>query len=48
MLTADGFLHDNFIHNHKAAALMAMLSTHHFEKLNDKTYLKEAQAFFTK
>jgi hypothetical protein len=40
MLTANYVLHDIFIHNHKAAALMAKLSTHHFEKLNNKNILK--------
>jgi energy-coupling factor transporter ATP-binding protein EcfA2 len=45
MLKDDDFLHDIFIENHKAAALMAILSTHHFEELNDKNVLKIGAAF---
>ena len=41
VLTNDDSLYDIFIDNHKAAALMAILSTQHVEKLNDKNVLKK-------
>jgi hypothetical protein len=41
-------LYDIFLDNHQAAALMAILSTKHLEKLNDKRVLKKVQIFFRK
>ena len=40
VLTDDDSLYDIFIDNHKAAALMEILSTKHLEKLNEKNGLK--------
>ena len=34
-------LHKSFIHNHMAAALVAILSTQQLEKLNEKTIVSK-------
>jgi len=41
----DEFLRGPFLDNHKAAALLAILSTQHFEKINDKNIQKQAADF---
>jgi energy-coupling factor transporter ATP-binding protein EcfA2 len=41
-------LHKSFIHNHTAAALVAILSTQQVEKLNDKTISEAARRFLQK
>jgi len=41
-------LHKSFIHNHMAAALVAILSTQQLEKLTDKTIAEEASVFLQK
>ena len=43
--TDDDALYDIFIDNHKAAALMAILSTQQLEKLSDKSFLKKRFRF---
>jgi ankyrin repeat protein len=48
VLSDDEALYDIFIDNHKAAALMAILSTHHFEKLKDKNVLQKGTNFLQK
>ena len=48
VLTDDEALRDIFRDNHKAAALMAILSAHHLEKLNDKDVLKKSAHFLQK
>jgi hypothetical protein len=48
VLTDDDALYDIFIDNHKAAGLMAILSTNHLEKLNDKNVLKKGEYFLQK
>jgi len=48
VLTDDETLYDIFIDNHKTAALMAILSTQHLEKLNDKNVLKKGADFLQK
>jgi hypothetical protein len=45
VLTNDHALYDIFIDIHKAAALIAILSTHHLEKLYDKDLLKKRYIF---
>ena len=44
----DDALYDIFMENHKAAAMMAILSTKHLEKLNDKNVLKRGSDFLQK
>ena len=46
--TDDDVLYDIFIENHKGAALIAILSTQHLEKLNDKDVLKKGSDFLQK
>jgi len=41
-------LYKTFIHNHTAAALVAILSTEQLEKLTDKTIAEEARVFLQK
>ena len=41
-------LHKSFIHNHMAAALVAIFSTQQFEKITDKTITEGARAFLQK
>jgi len=48
VLTDDVVLYDIFINNHKAAALIAILSTQQLEKLNDKNVLKQVADFLQK
>jgi hypothetical protein len=48
VLTVDDALYDIFIDNHKAAAMMEILSTQHLEKLNDKTVLKRGSNLLQK
>jgi hypothetical protein len=48
VLTDDEALYDIFIDNHKAAALMAILSTQQLEKLNDQNVLKKGSDFLQK
>jgi hypothetical protein len=44
----DAELHETFIHNHRAAALVTILSTQQLEKLADKTIAERARAFVQK
>jgi len=44
-ITDDDVLYDIFTENHKAAALMALLSTQHLEKLKDKNMEKNGSIF---
>ena len=48
VLTDDDALYDIFIDNHKAAALMANLSTQHLKKPNDKNVLKKGSDLLQK
>jgi hypothetical protein len=48
VLTDDVALHKTFIHNHTAAALVAILSTQQLEKLTDKTIPERASEFLQK
>jgi hypothetical protein len=48
VLTDDEALYDIFIDNHKAAALIAILSTHQIKKFNDKDILKKVSDFLQK
>jgi len=45
VITDDDVLYDIFIENHKAAALMALLSTQKLEKLKDKNMEKKGSVF---
>jgi ankyrin repeat protein len=47
-ITDDDALYDIFMDNHKAAALMAILSTQNLEKLKDKNVLKKGSDFVQK
>jgi hypothetical protein len=47
-LNDDGVLYKTFIHNHMAAALVAILSTQQLEKLTDKTIAEETSLFLQK
>ena len=44
----DDALHKTFIHNHTAAALVSILSTHQMQKLADKTIAEKARDFIQK
>jgi ankyrin repeat protein len=48
VLNDDAALYDSFIDNHKAAALVAIFSRHHLEKLTDKDIPKVARDFLKK
>jgi hypothetical protein len=48
VLTDDDSLYDIFIDNHNDVALMEILSTQHFEKLNDKNGQKRSSDLLQK
>jgi ankyrin repeat protein len=48
VLTENAALHEHFIHNHTVAALVAILSTKHLQKLADKTIAEKSRQFVQK